>query len=131
MGMYTELWFGCQLKPQMVEVIEYLHASRSKKTCLPSVWAYVHRKYPELTFLNEWKHYRRADFIPFAQLDATQYSRIEGDRWAAHCELKNYEGEIDAFREVLAHLIVKPCTLFELCEEWDSAVEHLVLPEEG
>ncbi len=132
MGMYTGLRARLTIKEEFRPVIEDLMTSRD----LDYSWENVAGKYPQYEFLRDWSMVGRCDFIPFGALaympwddaDPEWQRSFKDGMWVFQCSLKNYQGEIQAFVEIVLPHIVEIChELYSLYEENDE-VEHLQIP---
>ena len=117
MGMYTDLVFQAKLTPLGLKVVEQtINDGNWDRAC----------KILKGTPGQSWNWVGRSSFIPFGNsYDADTImgalgwvEGLEGDVWTVECSLKNYNSEIDEFRnDVLPYLISDPCKTFTKYEE--------------
>jgi hypothetical protein len=127
MGMYTGIRFEAELKPFIADAMRLAKNSDdfwltlSRVTYIPDDWLKIERRY----------------FIPFGSVNYMPDDWHEkdgiptGNLWDVCCSLKNYGDEIEFFiQNVLPHLILEPCHVEYLYEEWSESSTTTVLPEE-
>lgn len=124
MGMYTGLRVKAYIKPEFAEMVSAI-VNRDAE------W-----KDFDYPFLEEFKVFSRARFIPFGAMSYMPEDwyndngfDIEQGVWNFACSLKNYEGEIDKFLEDVLPNIAITATAERLYEE--EAVSALYEISEG
>ena len=132
MGNYTGLRVKATLKPESIPLIEELYALTWESST--GRWARLAEAHPDLEFLAEWSRVHRADFIPFGIVDLAAWRDSENDEgwrmrppengfWQFQCSLKNYEGEIQKFIDLVLQKIVVPGSTEIItcyCEDWED-----------
>lgn len=131
MGMYTGLRGKVKLKPEVAELMEEWNSeerpSEFSEIYEHSVWIYIAVQLGNnkiLTFSED----SRSDFIPYGRVcympdDWIADYEITGCMWEFCCSLKNYNGTIQAFIELLPEIAVA-WDLEERYEEWYESVFH-------
>lgn len=130
MGMYTGLRGKVKLKPEVEELMCYwLYADDTfSEEYNYDTWLFIGSKLDNTKVLN-FADDSRANFIPRGSIcympnDWWHENSISlGDTWNFCCSLKNYNGTIQKFIDLLPEIAVS-WDLEELYEEWNESVFH-------
>ena len=130
MGMYTGLRGKVKLKPEVEELMCYwLYADDTFcEEYNYDMWLFIGNKLDNTKVLN-FADDSRANFIPRGSIcympnDWRHENSISlGNTWNFCCSLKNYNGTIQKFIDLLPEIAVS-WDLEELYEEWDESVFH-------
>ena len=130
MGMYTGLRFEAKLKPFVADAIELVLSEQN----LYSLWDPLAGI---ISIDQKWLDVGRKDFIPFGSMSYMPDDWVHrndiyrfSQKWFVCCSLKNYEGEIESFLDlVLPFLIDEPCDVEVLYEEWPKPREQRIEPK--
>lgn len=120
--MYTGLRFEAKLKPFVADAMSLIISDDNRYSEFWSSLAGI------ISIDPNWLKVGRRDFIPYGGLsympDDWNWSNDIGyatQKWSVCCSLKNYEGEIETFLElVMPFLIEDYCEVEVLYEEWDK-----------
>lgn len=130
MGMYTGLRGKVKLKPEVEELMIYwLYADEDiREKYNYGMWSFIGNELDNTKVVN-FADDGRSSFIPNGHVcympeDWQNINNIElGDTWNFCCSLKNYNGTIQKFIDLLPEIAVS-WDLEELYEEWNESVFH-------
>lgn len=129
MGMYSGLRGKVKLKPEVAELMKEWNSDENtsafSETYDNNLWKYIAVQLGNdavLVFSDD----SRSDFIPYGRVcympdDWYNDNMLTGNLWEFCCSLKNYNGTIEEFIDILPHIALY-WDLEKRYEEWHDSV---------